>query len=76
MAKVISLSEEAYKEMKAAKRKDESFSDVALRLLHETKQRPLSDFAGKWPGPMEELDEIMKIIEEGRKNFKLKEVKF
>jgi predicted CopG family antitoxin len=41
--KTISLKEEAYRRLRALKRRGESFSDVVLRL---TARRPLSDFAG------------------------------
>ena len=41
--KTISLTEEAYRRLKARKRRGESFSDVVLRL---TARRPLVDFAG------------------------------
>ncbi len=41
--KTISLTEEAYRRLKARKRRGESFSGVVLRL---TARRPLADFAG------------------------------
>lgn len=76
MTKVISLSNLAYKEMKALKHLDESFSDVVLRLIHKPNKPSLLDLFGKWPGPPEELDNIKKMLEHDRKNFKLREVKF
>ena len=75
MVKVISLSEEAYKEMKAAKRENESFSDVALRILHEKKQKPLVDFFGIWKDD-KELNNVQKILDEDRKKFKTREAIF
>ena len=45
MAKNISLSEEAYKKLSEAKRPNESFSDIVLRLLANKKN--LSDVIGK-----------------------------
>ncbi len=41
--KTITVSQEAYRILKAHKAGDESFSDVILRL---TKRRKLTDFAG------------------------------
>ena len=75
MTKVISLSNQAYQEMKALKQKDESFSDVVLRLANKMRKRPLMDFFGKWPGSKEELNEIKKMLEKDRKNAKLRDVK-
>jgi len=76
MTKVVSLSNRAYDEMKAIKHSDESFSDVVIRLINRSKKRSLSDFVGRWPGPPEELDRIQKILDEDRKKFNLREVKF
>lgn len=72
MTKVISLSNEAYTVMKAQKQNGESFSDVVKRLVHETKQAPITDFFGKWP----DAERIKKILETDRKRFKLREVHF
>ncbi|MBI4147708.1 antitoxin VapB family protein, partial [Candidatus Woesearchaeota archaeon] len=74
MTKVISLSETAYAEMKSVKQTDESFSDVVHRLVG--RQRPLSDFFGKWPGSAEELERIKTTLAAERKRFKTKEVEF
>ena len=41
--KTITVTEDAYRRLKARKMADESFSDVILRL---TRRRPLSDFVG------------------------------
>ncbi|HEY4704396.1 MAG TPA: antitoxin VapB family protein [Thermoplasmata archaeon] len=41
--KTITVTQEAYRRLKAHKTGDESFSDVILRL---TKRRKLTDFAG------------------------------
>lgn len=75
MTKVISLSNEAYKKMKAMKTQGESFSDVVLRLANKT-QKPLSDFIGKWPCSKEEINRISNYLKNERKKFKLQEVKF
>ncbi len=42
----------------------------------KNKKRPLTDFFGKWIGSEKEIKDIKKIIKEGRKNFKTREVKF
>lgn len=43
VVKTITVTQEAYRHLKAHKTADESFSDVILRL---TKRRKLADFAG------------------------------
>jgi len=53
--KTISLSDAAYRKLKAEKRPGESFSDAITRLL-EAKQSPLVKYAGAWkPLPPKEL---------------------
>ncbi|MBI4016314.1 MAG: antitoxin VapB family protein [Candidatus Aenigmarchaeota archaeon] len=74
MTKVISLSDAAYEEMKACKESYESFSDVVIRLIGKSRQRPLADFFGKWPGTSEEIQMIKKTLAEDRKHFKIKNV--
>ncbi len=76
MAKVISLSDAAYGEIKALKQGDDSFSDVVLRLVEKVKRRPLKDFFGKWPGKTEEAEEIKRKLEKDRKHFALHGVRF
>ncbi len=79
MVKVISLSEVAYKELKEKKEKEESFSDVVIKLIHSEKtkkKKTIMDFFGKWPGDKKELDKIQKMISEDRKKAKTREVKF
>ncbi len=43
VVKTITVTEDAYRRLKARKIGDESFSDVILRI---TKRRPLADFFG------------------------------
>jgi len=50
MTKVISLSEKAYGTLKKRKRRDESFSDVVLRLAGEEQRGSLLECAGTWEG--------------------------
>lgn len=75
MTRVISLSDEAYGRLKAAKIEGESFSGVVNRLA-SLEKKDIMDFAGKWPGGNEELDKIEKIVYEDRKKFKLRKVEF
>lgn len=78
MTRVISLSDEAYDTLKRLKQPEESFSKVVIRILKKEKQEKKSilDLFGKWPGPKEELDMIEKMIEEDKKNFKMRDVRF
>ncbi|MBO3755272.1 MAG: antitoxin VapB family protein [Candidatus Brockarchaeota archaeon] len=73
MTKVISLSDEAYKRLKKAKRGKESFSDVILRLIKGEERVSLTTFAGRWKG--EDIDEVFKEIGKGRKASVAREVK-
>ncbi|MBI4150317.1 antitoxin VapB family protein [Candidatus Woesearchaeota archaeon] len=74
MTKVISLSDEAYENLRKLKGPKESFSDVVNRLSAKEK-RSLTEFAGKWSGPKEELDALAKRIREEREAAKSREVK-
>jgi predicted CopG family antitoxin len=76
MVKVISLSNDAYEKLKAIK-DGKSFSEVVVELV-ECKKKGKKDFM-KFAGIFKDDDEwynTMKEIEEDRKNFKLREVKF
>ena len=74
MVKIISLSEEAYSELKKLKGVN-SFSEVVLGLVKPRKSS-LLNLAGKWPGSKTELNNIKEDIKKERKRFKLKDVKF
>jgi predicted CopG family antitoxin len=76
MTKVISLSDDAYENLKAAKKEGESFSKVVNRIAPSAKKKDIMDFWGKWPGGKEELDKLEKDIYESRKKFKLRKVDF
>ncbi|MBI5398966.1 antitoxin VapB family protein [Candidatus Woesearchaeota archaeon] len=75
MTKVISLSDEAYDEMKSAKHKGESFSDVVIRVVGKSR-RSLADFCGGWPGSDDEAKSIAKTLEADRKRFKARQADF
>lgn len=76
MTRVISLSDEAYGKLTAAKSEGESFSEVVKKLSSLSGKRSIMDSAGKWAGSKEEVDKILKTIDADRKKFKLGTVKF
>lgn len=76
MTKVISLSNQAYDEMKGLKEEGESFSDVVLRLAARDRKRSILEFAGAWPGSREEAGRIAKEIAKQRASIKTREAKF
>ena len=76
MVKVISLSEEAYRELKIIKGEKESFSDVVMKLKRNRVKRPISDFFGVFKDNRDEWEGIKKKLEEDRKKFKLRDVQF
>ncbi len=63
-SKTISLSDDAYRILRLAKRPAESFSEVVARVL---KKKPLSSFAGAWSNlDDEKIDEIKRVIKRER----------
>ena len=74
MVKIISLSEEAYGELKKLKG-ESSFSETVLGLIRP-KKSTLLELSGKWPGSKNELDKLKEDIKKDRKEFKLKDVNF
>jgi predicted CopG family antitoxin len=64
MTKVISLSNEAYRQLKRKKGSVESFSEAILRLLGERKGGSLLEFRGAWVG--DDLVPIEKAIRKER----------
>ena len=76
MVKVISLSEEAYMRLKSIKN-GRSFSETVLDIMeNKDKKKSLMDFFGMWADRKEEVERFEKTIEEDRRKFKLREVKF
>ncbi len=61
VVKTITVTEDAYRRLKACKAGEESFSEVILRL---TRRRPLSDFLGILSP--EAADAIREAIDEDR----------
>lgn len=76
MTRVISLSDEAYGNLKRLKDGDDSFSDVVNRLASGARKKSLLELAGKWSGGREETDKIFKEIYSDRKKFKTRDVNF
>ena len=74
MTKVISLSDDAYLELKKMKGEGESFSDVVIKITKK-ERKPLSYFLGKWPDTPE-TKRIVKELEEERKNAKMRDWDF
>ena len=64
---MVSLSNKAYSDLKNAKNKDESFSDVTLRLLGNN-TKDIKQFAGILKNKKEELDRIEEHVAEDRRN--------
>ena len=74
MVKVISLSDEAYRKLKALKLR-KSFSEAVIELIGNKKRKNIMDLFGVWADDAEEWDKINKKIYEDRKKAKLREVK-
>lgn len=74
MTKVISISDEAYNELKKLKKEGDSFSDVVMKMARK-ERKPLSAFLGMWPVPGE-LDRIEKELKKERKKAKMRDVEF
>jgi len=74
MVKVISLSEEAYKRLKARKG-DNSFSEVVINLTTERRKQHITEFAGVFSENAKKWDKIKKQIYKDREKSSLREVK-
>ncbi len=64
MTKVISLSNEAYTELKKRKGVGESFSDVVIRMTRGRQTGSLLEFKGAWVGA--DLEKVEKILKRDR----------
>ncbi len=71
LTKVISLSEEAYRILKANKQRNESFSDVILRVTKPAEARPLSEFAAQWNGS--DIDQVFAKVRHERETAQPRE---
>ena len=75
MTKVISLSDEAYNDLKSLKANEQSFSDVVRGLAQKVKRKKLLHLAGAWKDSPE-IDGIFKNILDKRHQTKGRELKF
>ncbi len=69
MVRMVSLSDRAYDTLKKMKSKDESFSDMVLKLAERPKKKDIMELAGAW-ADMPEMDNIFKDILGKRRNYK------
>ena len=77
MVKVISLSDEAYRKLKALKM-TKSFSELVLELAKARvqKKKSLADFYGVWKDDSEYWENFKKEIRKSRNKARLRMVKF
>ena len=66
--KTLTIREEAYEALARLKRKDESFSDVILRLTKRAVR--LEDWFGSWPMKDEEIERLFGDIGERRASLR------
>ncbi|MBI2446077.1 antitoxin VapB family protein [Candidatus Micrarchaeota archaeon] len=67
MTKMISVRDEVYAKLAKLKNKDESFSDLFLRLSEPEKKKSIMDLAGVWEN-RPEMDAIFDEILKRRSN--------
>ena len=72
MTKVVSLSNKAYQTLKDSKKPGESFSDVVLRVVGETKKKSLLEFSGTWVG--DDIDEVFAQLKKDREQSASRQV--
>ena len=71
MTKVISLSNEAYGELKKRKAQGESFSDVVLKIVKGKRSESILELAGTWAGG--DADEVLARLSKQRSGAKSRE---
>ena len=75
--KTISLNERSYKLLKKLKKKNETYSDLIIRLCtmqNPNKNDPLLEFSGIFSEDEELWEEIEKIIKDHRKSHLTSEI--
>jgi predicted CopG family antitoxin len=77
MVKVMSVSDEAYKKLKAIKR-DKSFSEIIIEVVdnRNRNKRSIAEFAGAFGDNADEWEKIKRKIYSDRKKTKLREYKW
>lgn len=72
MTRCITLSDDAYNNLKALKTDNESFSEVVRRITTKKKSEELLKLAGIWKDNPE-MVKVMKNVYKDRKKFKLRD---
>ena len=72
MTKCITISDDAYNNLKSLKKNNESFSDIVKRLASVEKRESLLNLVGVWKGNPDTV-KAMKSIYRDRKNIKLRD---
>ncbi len=75
MVKVISLSDEAYRRLKAIKG-NRSFSEIVIDITSDGKKKDIMKFCGLWRDDSKYWENFKKEIRKSRDRAKLREVKF
>ena len=74
MTKVISLSDEAYHDLKSLKGNNKSFSEIVRELANKSKKKKILELAGAW-SDAPEIDAIFNKIFEERHKTKERKLK-
>ena len=69
MVQMVSLSDKAYSILKNIKGRNESFSDIVLKLVETPKKADIMELAGAWKD-MDEMDSIFHDILDKRRKYK------
>lgn len=72
LTKVISLSNEAYAELKRRKGQGESFSDVVLKMVKGKRSDSIQQYAGRWTGG--DADEVLARLTKERHEAESREL--
>ena len=69
MVQMVSLSDRAYSVLKGIKGRNESFSDIVLKLVETPRKKDIMELAGAWKD-MDELDNIFRDVLDKRRKYK------
>jgi predicted CopG family antitoxin len=73
MTKVISISDDAYNKLSNIKGPKESFSEIVITLTEKERILRLKKLSGVWKND-KEIKKRFNIINEDRKNFKMRDL--